>query len=169
VRRDVGKQLRVLYLPPLHLSSGDVRIEGKSIIGMNVETKRREILGRNIAMIPQGALNSRNPTRIVTTGIHCVRRSARPRHSRLDAHVILGPPRARARCLSAQRNARIRTDARGHRRTRGVGCTCSAPGSADGDLSDLGRRRRRELVKAECALSIAHVNAVQSEAVEVDV
>ena len=54
-----------LYIPPLHLSGGDVRIEGKSIIGMNVETNRRDILGRKIAMIPQGALNSLNPTRKV--------------------------------------------------------------------------------------------------------
>ena len=52
-----------LYIPPLHLSSGDVRIEGQSIIGMDVETNRREVLGRKIAMIPQGALNSLNPTR----------------------------------------------------------------------------------------------------------
>ena len=54
-----------LYIPPLHLSSGDVRIEGKSIIGMDVETNRRDILGKQIAMIPQGALNSLNPTRKV--------------------------------------------------------------------------------------------------------
>ena len=54
-----------LYIPPLHLSGGDVRIEGKSIIGMDVETNRKQILGRQIAMIPQGALNSLNPTRKV--------------------------------------------------------------------------------------------------------
>lgn len=54
-----------LYIPPLHLSGGDVRIEGKSIIGMNVEQNRRDILGRKISMIPQGALNSLNPTRKV--------------------------------------------------------------------------------------------------------
>jgi peptide/nickel transport system ATP-binding protein len=54
-----------LYIPPLHLSSGDVRIEGKSIIGMDVERNRKEILGRKISMIPQGALNSLNPTRKV--------------------------------------------------------------------------------------------------------
>src|SRR3954468_7731396 len=52
-----------LYLPPLYHSSGDVRIEGKSIVGMNVEENRKEVLGRRIAMIPQGALNSLNPTR----------------------------------------------------------------------------------------------------------
>jgi peptide/nickel transport system ATP-binding protein len=54
-----------LYIPPLHLSGGDVRIDGKSILGMDVETNRREILGKQIAMIPQGALNSLNPTRKV--------------------------------------------------------------------------------------------------------
>lgn len=54
-----------LYIPPLHLSSGDVRIEGKSIIGMDVEANRRDVLGKQIAMIPQGALNSLNPTRKV--------------------------------------------------------------------------------------------------------
>jgi len=52
-----------LYIPPLHLSGGDVRVEGKSIVGMDVETNRREILGKKISMIPQGALNSLNPTR----------------------------------------------------------------------------------------------------------
>jgi peptide/nickel transport system ATP-binding protein len=52
-----------LYLPPLHLTSGDVRIDGKSIIGMSVEQNRKDVLGSQIAMIPQGALNSLNPTR----------------------------------------------------------------------------------------------------------
>jgi len=52
-----------LYIPPLHHTSGDVRIDGKSIIGMTPEQNRKEVLGRQIAMIPQGALNSLNPTR----------------------------------------------------------------------------------------------------------
>jgi len=54
-----------LYIPPLHLSGGDVRIDGKSIIGMGTEENRRDVLGKKIAMIPQGALNSLNPTRKV--------------------------------------------------------------------------------------------------------
>jgi peptide/nickel transport system ATP-binding protein len=52
-----------LYIPPLHHTSGDVRIEGKSIIGLTPEQIRKDVLGRQIAMIPQGALNSLNPTR----------------------------------------------------------------------------------------------------------
>jgi peptide/nickel transport system ATP-binding protein len=54
-----------LYIPPLHLSSGDVKVDGKSIIGMDVERNRKEVLGRQVSMIPQGALNSLNPTRKV--------------------------------------------------------------------------------------------------------
>jgi peptide/nickel transport system ATP-binding protein len=52
-----------LYIPPLHLTSGDVRIDGKSIVGMSIDDNRKNVLGQKIAMIPQGALNSLNPTR----------------------------------------------------------------------------------------------------------
>jgi peptide/nickel transport system ATP-binding protein len=54
-----------LFLPPLYLSSGDVCISGESIIGVGREQFRRDVLGRQITMIPQGALNSLNPTRKV--------------------------------------------------------------------------------------------------------
>jgi peptide/nickel transport system ATP-binding protein len=52
-----------LNIPPLYYSSGDIRIGGKSLVGMSVEENRRDILGKKVAMIPQGALNSLNPTR----------------------------------------------------------------------------------------------------------
>ena len=52
-----------LYLPPLYRTSGDVRVDGKTILGMDAEENRKEVLGKQIAMIPQGALNSLNPTR----------------------------------------------------------------------------------------------------------
>jgi peptide/nickel transport system ATP-binding protein len=54
-----------LYLPPLYRTSGDVRIDGQSIVGMSVEENRKDVLGRRVALIPQGALNSLNPTRKV--------------------------------------------------------------------------------------------------------
>ena len=54
-----------LYIPPLHLGSGDVKVDGSSIIGMDVEQNRKDVLGRRVSMIPQGALNSLNPTRKV--------------------------------------------------------------------------------------------------------
>jgi peptide/nickel transport system ATP-binding protein len=52
-----------LYIPPLYRTSGDVRIEGESIVGMSAEENRSQVLGRKISIIPQGALNSLNPTR----------------------------------------------------------------------------------------------------------
>jgi peptide/nickel transport system ATP-binding protein len=54
-----------LYMPPLYRTSGDVRVDGTTIVDMNVERNRKEVLGRRVAMIPQGALNSLNPTRKV--------------------------------------------------------------------------------------------------------
>jgi len=54
-----------LLMPPLHLTSGEVRIDGKNILGLTPAESRRMVLGRQIAMIPQGALNSLNPTRKV--------------------------------------------------------------------------------------------------------
>jgi peptide/nickel transport system ATP-binding protein len=52
-----------LYIPPLHRTSGDVRIDGQSIVGMTAEENRSQVLGRKVSIIPQGALNSLNPTR----------------------------------------------------------------------------------------------------------
>jgi peptide/nickel transport system ATP-binding protein len=52
-----------LYIPPLCHTSGAVRIGGKDITRMSLEQNRKEVLGRQVAMIPQGALNSLNPTR----------------------------------------------------------------------------------------------------------
>jgi peptide/nickel transport system ATP-binding protein len=54
-----------LFIPPLHRDSGQVRIAGESILGGDREKHRKHVLGRKIAMIPQGALNSLNPTRKV--------------------------------------------------------------------------------------------------------
>jgi peptide/nickel transport system ATP-binding protein len=52
-----------LLIPPLHLTSGAVRIAGRDILRLPPAEVRRSVLGRDIAMIPQGALNSLNPTR----------------------------------------------------------------------------------------------------------
>ncbi|MCX7727788.1 MAG: ATP-binding cassette domain-containing protein, partial [Chitinispirillaceae bacterium] len=52
-----------LFIPPLWPTSGDVRIEGESLMGRSPEDVRRNVLGRKVTMIPQGAFNSLNPTR----------------------------------------------------------------------------------------------------------
>src|ERR1041384_8777154 len=51
------------YFAPLHYTSGDIIIDGKNISGMNPDDVRKSILGREIAYIPQAAMNALNPTR----------------------------------------------------------------------------------------------------------
>lgn len=52
-----------LFIPPLHPTSGDVLVNGESIMGRTPQDVRKNVLGRKVAMIPQGAFNSLNPTR----------------------------------------------------------------------------------------------------------
>ncbi len=52
-----------LFLPPLEHRRGQVKIAGEDILGLPREHIRRDVLGRLISMVPQGALNSLNPTR----------------------------------------------------------------------------------------------------------
>lgn len=52
-----------LFIPPLWPTSGDVRVVGESIMGRSPDDVRRNVLGSKVAMIPQGAFNSLNPTR----------------------------------------------------------------------------------------------------------
>ncbi len=50
------------YFPPLHYMSGDIIVDGQNISGMNPDDVRKSILGREIAYIPQAAMNALNPT-----------------------------------------------------------------------------------------------------------
>ncbi len=50
------------YFPPLHYTSGDIIIDGKNISGMDPDDVRKTILGKEIAYIPQAAMNALNPT-----------------------------------------------------------------------------------------------------------
>lgn len=52
-----------LFIPPLHPTSGDVLVGGESIMNRTPKDVRKNVLGRKVAMIPQGAFNSLNPTR----------------------------------------------------------------------------------------------------------
>jgi len=55
-----------LFIPPLHPTSGDVLVAGESIMNRSPADVRKNVLGRKVAMIPQGAFNSLNPTRKIT-------------------------------------------------------------------------------------------------------
>src|SRR5574339_459388 len=50
------------YFPPLHYMNGEIIIDGRNISGMKPDEVRKLILGREIAYIPQSAMNALNPT-----------------------------------------------------------------------------------------------------------
>jgi peptide/nickel transport system ATP-binding protein len=50
------------YFAPLHYMSGDIIIDGKNISGMKPDVVRKNILGNEVAYIPQAAMNALNPT-----------------------------------------------------------------------------------------------------------
>ena len=50
------------YFAPLHYTSGDIIIDGRNISGMDPDDIRKSILGKEIAYIPQAAMNALNPT-----------------------------------------------------------------------------------------------------------
>ncbi|MCL2361228.1 MAG: ABC transporter ATP-binding protein [Defluviitaleaceae bacterium] len=53
------------YFAPLHYISGDIIINGKNISGLKPDQVRKNVLGTEIAYIPQAAMNALNPTRKV--------------------------------------------------------------------------------------------------------
>lgn len=50
------------YFPPLHYGSGSIRISGNDIMKLSKEQLRSKVSGREIAYIPQAAMNALNPT-----------------------------------------------------------------------------------------------------------
>lgn len=50
------------YFPPLEYKSGEIIIDGKDITKLDVKSVRKNILGTEIAYIPQAAMNTLNPT-----------------------------------------------------------------------------------------------------------
>ena len=60
------------YFPPLYYTSGDIFIDGKNTSGMNPDDVRKTVLGKEIAYIPQAAMNALNPTRRIINFIEDV-------------------------------------------------------------------------------------------------
>ena len=75
-----------LCKPPLHYASGDIRIKGHSLIGLKPSVLRHDYLGKEIAQIPQGALNALNPTRRIKDFAADVMRSHFPHMGRREIH-----------------------------------------------------------------------------------
>jgi peptide/nickel transport system ATP-binding protein len=60
------------YFAPLHYMSGEIIIDGQNISKLEPDTIRKTILGREIAYIPQAAMNALNPTRKIINFIEDV-------------------------------------------------------------------------------------------------
>jgi len=60
------------YFAPLHYTSGEIIIDGQNISKLDPDTIRKTILGKEIAYIPQAAMNALNPTRKIINFIEDV-------------------------------------------------------------------------------------------------
>ncbi|NLP35524.1 MAG: ABC transporter ATP-binding protein [Clostridiales bacterium] len=74
------------YFPPLHYTSGDIIIDGQNISKMDPDTIRKNILGTEIAYIPQSAMNALNPTQKIIRFIEDVVHAHNPKVSKKDIY-----------------------------------------------------------------------------------
>ncbi|MDR0396217.1 MAG: ABC transporter ATP-binding protein [Oscillospiraceae bacterium] len=72
------------YFPPLHYMSGSIKIDGREITSMSPDDVRRNILGAEIAYIPQAAMNALNPTQKIIRFIEDVIQAHDPSKTRAD-------------------------------------------------------------------------------------
>ena len=84
------------YFPPLHYISGDIIIDGKNISGMDPDTVRKNVLGTEIAYIPQAAMNALNPTRKIYKFIEDVILAHDPKANKKEIHEMAEAPLRRA-------------------------------------------------------------------------
>ena len=76
------------YFAPLHYMSGEIIIDGKNISGMHPDAVRKNVLGTEIAYIPQAAMNALNPTCRIVRFIEDVVRAHDPKASRKDIRAM---------------------------------------------------------------------------------
>jgi len=74
------------YFAPLHYTSGEIIIDGRNISKMDPDDIRKSILGTEIAYIPQGAMNSLNPTLKIIHFIEDVFQAHDPYKSKQEIH-----------------------------------------------------------------------------------
>jgi peptide/nickel transport system ATP-binding protein len=76
------------YFPPLHYTSGEIIINGKNISKMSPDNVRKSILGREIAYIPQAAMNALNPTQRIISFIEDVIEAHDPHKTKKDIYEL---------------------------------------------------------------------------------
>jgi peptide/nickel transport system ATP-binding protein len=76
------------YFPPLHYTSGEIIVNGLNITGMPPDEVRRTILGREIAYIPQAAMNALNPTRKIIKFVEDIVKAHHPEADKKDIYDL---------------------------------------------------------------------------------
>ena len=76
------------YFAPLHYMSGEIIIDGKNISGMDPDAVRKNILGNEIAYIPQAAMNALNPTLRIRNFVEDVIRAHDPKRDKKEIYEM---------------------------------------------------------------------------------
>ena len=76
------------YFPPLHYISGDIIIDENNISIRKPDDVRKNVLGKEIAYIPQAAMNALNPTRKIIKFIQDVIWAHDPKISKKDIYEL---------------------------------------------------------------------------------
>lgn len=76
------------YFAPLHYISGEIIVDGNNISKMNPDDIRRNILGTEIAYIPQAAMNALNPTQKIIRFIEDVIHVHEPKKSKKEIYEM---------------------------------------------------------------------------------
>ena len=76
------------YFPPLHYTSGEIIIDGRNITGMKPDDVRKSILGKEIAYIPQAAMNALNPTQKIINFIEDVIEAHNPYATKSEIYAM---------------------------------------------------------------------------------
>ncbi|HEX9924127.1 MAG TPA: ABC transporter ATP-binding protein, partial [Anaerolineae bacterium] len=76
------------YFPPLHHTSGEIIIDGTNISKMSPDNVRKSILGREIAYIPQAAMNALNPTQRIISFIEDVIQAHDPYKTKKEIYEL---------------------------------------------------------------------------------
>lgn len=76
------------YFPPLYYTEGEIIIDGQNITEMKPDDVRKSILGKEIAYIPQAAMNALNPTRRIINFIEDVIKAHKPYATKQEIHDL---------------------------------------------------------------------------------
>jgi len=76
------------YFPPLHYTAGEIVIDGHNISSMTPDYVRLNVLGKEIAYIPQAAMNALNPTQKIIRFIEDVIHAHDPKASKKDIYDL---------------------------------------------------------------------------------